>query len=211
MELLLLFAFFSASFIGFMILMILDARTLIIRPPKLTVAEGSADSSSPANSATHEEDATSGQLKVSASVTGAGRAQATSLLGHEFEPKAKKPGRYYVVGVYDYRSRLNVAPTGGEVKIMVELRINSKAKTIAQATQNSAGNKLNPASGQFASITKKHLISLQPGQQCKASLAVTAVAESTPDNENANCVAEATLKVKEIQLRPSVLNLFVIY
>ncbi len=211
MELLLLFAFFSASFIGFMILMILDARTLIIRPPKLTVAEGSADSSSPANSATHEEDPTSGQLKVSASVTGAGRAQATSLLGHEFEPKAKKPGRYYVVGVYDYRSRLNVAPTGGEAKIMVELRINSKAKTIAQATQDSAGNKLNPASGQFASITKKHLISLQPGQQCKASLAVTAVAESTPGNENTNCVAEATLKVKEIQLRPSVLNLFVIY
>ena len=211
MELFLLFAFFSASFIGFIILMILDARTLIIRPPKLTVAEGSADSSSPANSATHEEDATSGQIKVSASVTGAGRAQATSLLGHEFEPKAKKPGRYYVVGVYDYRSRLNVAPTGGQVKIMVELRINSKAKTIAQATQNSAGNKLNPASGQFASITKKHLISLQPGQQCKASLAVTAVAESTPGNENANCVAEATLKVKEIQLRPSVFNLFVIY
>jgi len=211
MELFLLFAFFSLSFVAFITLMILDARTLIIRPPKLTVAEGSADSSSPANSATHEEDATSGKIKVSASVTGAGRAQATSLLGHEFEVKAKKPGRYYVVGVYDYRGRLNVAPSGGQAKITVELRINSKTKTIAQATQNSSGNKLNPASGEFASITKKHLISLQPGQQCKASLAVTAVAEGTQGNENANCVAEATLKVKEIQLKPSVFNLLVIY
>ncbi|MDQ3565974.1 MAG: hypothetical protein M3436_18405 [Pseudomonadota bacterium] len=211
MELFLLFAFFLAGFIVFMTLMILDARTLIIRPPKLTVAEGSADSDSPANSATHEEDTTSGRIKVSANVTGAGRAQATSLLGHEFETKAKKPGRYYVVGVYDYRSRLNVAPTGGQAKIMVELRINSKTKTIAQAAQNSAGNKLNPASGEFASITKKHLISLQPGQQCKASLAVTAVAEGAQGNENANCVAEATLKIKEIQLRPSVFNLLVIY
>ena len=211
MELFLLFAFFCVSFIVFITLMILDARTLIIRPPKLTVAEGSADSSSPANSATHEEDATSGQIKVAASVTGAGRAQATSLLGHEFETKARKPGRYYVVGVYDYRSRLNVAPTGGQANITVELRINSKTKTIAQATQNSAGNTLNPASGEFSSITKRHLISLQPGQQCKASLAVTAVAEGTPGNENANCLVEATLKVKEIQLRPSVFNLFVIY
>ncbi|MGH8524652.1 MAG: hypothetical protein ACREXY_10680, partial [Gammaproteobacteria bacterium] len=180
-------------------------------PPKLSVAEGSADSDSPANSATHEEDATSGQIKVSASVTGAGRAQATSLLGHDFQAKAKKPGRYYVVGVYDYRSRLDVAPTGGQAKIMVELRINTKAKMITQATQNSAGNKLSPASGAFASITKKHLISLQPGQQCRASLAVTAVAESTQGNEDANCVAEATLKVKEIQLKPSVFNLLVIY
>ncbi|MGH8490300.1 MAG: hypothetical protein ACREXS_15875, partial [Gammaproteobacteria bacterium] len=200
-----------ASFIVFITLMILDARTLIIRPPKLTVAEGSADSSSPANSATHQEDTASGQIKVSASVTGAGRAQATSLLGHEFEVKAKKPGRYYVVGVYDYRSRLNVGPTGGQAKIVVELRINSKAKTIAQATQDSAGNTRNPASGEFAPITKKHLISLQPGQQCKASLALTAVAEGMPGNENASCVAEATLKVKEIQLRPSVFNLLVIY
>ncbi len=211
MELFLLFAFFCAGFIVFIILMILDARTLIIRPPKLTVAEGSADSGSPPNSATHEEDTTSGQIKVSANVTGAGRAQATSLLGHEFETKAKKPGRYYVVGVYDYRGRLNVAPTGGQAKIMIELRINSKTKTIAQATQNSAGNKLNPASGEFASITKKHLISLQPGQRCKALLAVTAVAEGAQGNENASSVAEATLKIKEIQLRPSVFNLFVIY
>ncbi|MCI0429528.1 MAG: hypothetical protein L0210_03155 [Rhodospirillales bacterium] len=174
----------------------------------MTIAEGSADSSSPAGSATHEEDAKTGQIKVSASAA-AGRAQATSRVGHEFTVGAKKPGRYYLVAAYDYRGRLNVAPGGGQAKILVEMHINNKTKTIAQATQESSGNKLNPASGEFVSMTKKHLIALKPGQLCKALLAVTAEAEGTQGSQSA--VAEATLKVKEIQLKPSVFNLFVIY
>ncbi len=205
-EISLLFAFFVVSFGVFVLIMIVDAKTIVMRPGKLTVAEGSSEVSSPAATASHDEDKVSGQARLHVNVSGAGRGQAVSMLGCDLEVRGKRPGKYYVVVEFEHRAHLRVAEGAGRVKYSLALQVNAKSVPILAAEQGVPGEKRQPANGEMMATKKKFFVALSPGQPCKAMLVVTAVAEPQAADGKVNCSAEVVAKVKEFQLRPFVGN-----
>ena len=66
MTIILFVLFFLVAFSITALVMYLDVKTLTARPPKFTIAEGSAEASSEQASVTHDEDAKSGRMRVEA-------------------------------------------------------------------------------------------------------------------------------------------------
>ncbi|MGH8584026.1 MAG: hypothetical protein ACREWG_14845 [Gammaproteobacteria bacterium] len=207
-EIAFLFGFFVVSFGVFTLVMLVDARTVVVRPGKLTVAEGSSEVSSPAATASHDEGKDSGQVQLHVNVSGAGRGQAVSMLGCDLEVRGKKPGKYFVVVDLEHRAHLRVAEGAGRAKYSLALQVNAKSVPILAAEQGVAGEKRLPANGEMVATKKKFFVALTPGQPCKAMLVVTAVAEPQAADDKINCTAEVVAKVKEFQLRPFVGNFF---
>src|SRR4051812_23653008 len=96
--------FFLVAFAITALVMYLDAKTLVARPPKFGIAEGSAEATSEQASVVHDEDAKSGRMRVEAVLNGAGRGRASATLGHEFQVRGPKAARFYVIVEYEYRA-----------------------------------------------------------------------------------------------------------
>jgi hypothetical protein len=201
-----LVAFFLAAFSIMALVMYLDARTLTARPPKLTIAEGSAEATSEQASVAHDEDAKSGRMRVEAVVNGAGRGQASSTLGHEFQVRSKKTGRFYVVVEYEYRAGVRVADGAGRSSAVLDLHIGEKSARISETLQDGLGDRSVPEQGETLPRSKKILTTLKPGPT-RVWMGLSAVAEQTGD-ATANCRAEADVKVTAISVKPTLGSLF---
>lgn len=201
-----LVAFFLAAFSIMALVMYLDAQTLTARPPKLTIAEGSAEASSEQASVAHDEDGTSGRMRVEAVLNGAGRGQASSTLGHEFQVRSKKTGRFYVVIEYEYRAGVRVADGAGKSSAVLDLHIGDKSARISETLQNGLGDQRVPEQGEVLKASKKILTILKPGPT-RVWVGLSAVAEQTGDS-SANCRAEADAKVTAISVKPTLGSLF---
>jgi hypothetical protein len=197
---------FVAAFSIMALVMYLDAQTLTARPPKFTIAEGSAEATSEQASVTHDEDAKSGRMRVEAVLNGAGRGQAASTLGHEFQVRSKKSGRFYVEVEYEYRAGVRVADGAGKSSAVLDLHIGEKSATISETLQNGLGNQNVPEQGEMQQGNKKILTTLQPGPT-RVWVGLSAVAEQTGDS-TANCRAEADAKVTAISVKPTLGSLF---
>ncbi|MDQ3776371.1 MAG: hypothetical protein M3461_19445 [Pseudomonadota bacterium] len=201
-----LVAFFLAAFSIMALVMYLDAQTLTARPPKLTIAEGSAEASSEQASVAHDEDAKSGRMRVEAVLNGAGRGQASSTLGHEFQVRSKKTGRFYVVIEYEYRAGVRVADGAGKSSAVLDLHIGDKSARISETLQDGLGDQRVPEQGEVLKASKKILTILKPGPT-RVWVGLSAVAEQTGD-ASANCRAEADAKVTAISVKPTLGSLF---
>lgn len=200
-----LVAFFLVAFSIMALVMYLDAQTLTVRPPKFTIAEGSAEASEQASVA-HDEDATSGRMRVEAVLNGAGRGQASSTLGHEFQVRGKKAGRFYVLVEYEYRAGVRVADGAGKSSAVLDLHIGEKSAGISETLQNGLGDQSVPEQGETLAGSKKILTTLKPGPT-RVWVGLSAVAEGTADS-SANCRAEADAKVTAISIKPTLGSLF---
>ncbi len=201
-----LFFFFLVAFSITALVMYLDARTLVARPPKLTIAEGSAEASSEQASVAHDEDGTSGRMRVEAVLNGAGRGQASSTLGHEFQVRAKQSGRFYVMVEYEYRAGVRVADGAGKSSAVLDLHIGEKSARISETLQNGLGDQRVPEQGEVLKASKKILTILKPGPT-RVWVGLSAVAEQTASS-SANCRAEAHAKVTAITVKPTLGSLF---
>ncbi|MGH8478264.1 MAG: hypothetical protein ACREXK_01465 [Gammaproteobacteria bacterium] len=201
-----LFFFFLVAFSITALVMYLDARTLVARPPKLTIAEGSAEASSEQASVAHDEDGTSGRMRVEAVLNGAGRGQASSTLGHEFQVRAKQSGRFYVMVEYEYRAGVRVADGAGKSSAVLDLHIGEKSARISETLQNGLGDQRVPEQGEVLKASKKILTILKPGPT-RVWVGLSAVAEQTASS-SANCRAEAHAKVMAITVKPTLGSLF---
>lgn len=205
-ELVLLMAFFVASFVTFALVMLVDTKVVVVRPPKLSFADGTAEANSADAEARHEEDKSNGTLRVRAAVQGGGRAEAVAELGHEFEIRAKKPGRYTIVAVCERATHLKVTSGAARLHLAMHLNIKDKSLPIGELTYSDIGERKIPPAGGLGPITKKEAVTLKPGQPCKVSVRVTATAEQTGAPEPVYCFIEIMVKVKELQLRPALAN-----
>jgi hypothetical protein len=201
-----LVVFFLVAFTIMALVMYLDAQTLTARPPKFTIAEGSAEASSEQALVAHDEDATSGRMRVEAVLNGAGRGQASSTLGHEFQVRGKKPGRFYVMVEYEYRARVRVADGTAKSSAVLDLHIGEKSAGISETLQNGLGDQSVPEQGETLEGSKKILTTLKPGPT-RVWVGLSAVAEGTADS-SANCRAEADAKVTAISIKPTLGSLF---
>ncbi|MGH8576852.1 MAG: hypothetical protein ACREXJ_08080 [Gammaproteobacteria bacterium] len=202
----LFFFFFLVAFSITALVMYLDAQTLTARPPKFSIAEGSAEASSEQASVAHGEDAKSGRMRVEAVLNGAGRGQASSTLGHEFQVRGKKTGRFYVLVEYEYRAGVRVADGAGRSSAVLDLHIGEKSAKISETLQDGLGNQGVPDQGEVLKTSKKILTTLKPGPT-RVWVGLSAVAEGTGDS-SANCRAEADAKVTAISVKPTLGSLF---
>ena len=163
MLIILFVVFFLVAFSITALVMYLDARTLTARPPKFTIAEGSAEATSEQASVTHDEDAKTGRMRVEAVLNGAGRGQASSTLGHEFQVRDKKAGRFYVVVEYEYRAGVRMADGAGKSSAVLDLHIGEKSANISDTLQEGLGNQNVPDQGEVLKASKKILTTLKPG------------------------------------------------
>lgn len=207
-ELVLLMVFFGGSFAVFALVMLIDAKTIVVRPPNLSVAEGRAEASSTEVEATHEEDKASGSLRVRAAVHGAGRARVAAQLGHEFEIRAKRPGRYHITAVYEHMTEFRIVSGSARLNVLMHLNIKDKSMPIGELTYTDIGNRRVPPSGGYTVVTKKQMVALKADAPCRVSIGVTATAEQAGGVERVNCHVEAVTKLKELQLRPALGNFF---
>jgi hypothetical protein len=198
--------FFLLAFSITALVMYLDAKTLVARPPKFTIAEGSAEATSERASVAHDEDAKTGRIRVEAVLNGAGRGQASSTLGHEFQVRAKHPGRFYVVVEYEYRATVRVADGAGRSSAALDLHIGEKSATISETLQDGLGNQSMPDQGEILKASKKILTTLKPGP-ARVWMSLSAVAEQAGDS-TANCRAEADAKITAISVKPTLGSLF---
>jgi hypothetical protein len=198
--------FFALVFAVTALMMYLDTRTLVARPPKLTVAEGTAEASTDQASATHDEDAKTGRMRVQAVLNGAGQGQASATLGHEFAVRGKKAGRYYVVVEYEQQAEARVADGEGSARAVLDLRIGEKQATITETRQDGRGDRILPEQGEVVKTSKKVLTNLKPGPS-RIVVCLSAVAEQTGSG-SANCRAEAQVKVTAITVKPTLGSLF---
>ena len=197
--------FFLVAFAITALVMYLDAQTLVARPPKFSIAEGSAEATSEQVSVTHDEDAKSGRMRVEAVLNGTGRGQASSTLGHEFQVRGKKAGRFYVEIEYEYRADVRVADGAGKSSAVLDLHIGEKTAKISETLQNGLGNQNVPDQGEVPKSSKKILTTLKPGP-IRVWVGLSAVAEAT--GASANCRAEADAKVTAISVKPTLGSLF---
>ena len=193
--------FFLVAFAITALVMYLDAKTLVARPPKLSIAEGSAEATSEQASVAHDEDAKSGRMRVEAVLNGAGRGQASATLGHEFQVRAKRAGRFYIVVEYEYRAGVRVADGAGRSSAVLELHIGEKSAKISETLQNGLGDQRVPDQGEVLKASKKILTTLKPGPT-RVWVGLSAVAEGTGDS-SANCRAEADAKITTITVKPT--------
>jgi len=193
--------FFLVAFAITALVMYLDAKTLVARPPKFTIAEGSAEASSEQASVAHDEDAKSGRIRVEAVLNGAGRGQASATLGHEFQVRAKRAGRFYIVVEYEYRAGVRVADGAGRSSAVLELHIGEKSAKISETLQDGLGDQRVPDQGEVLKASKKILTTLKPGPT-RVWVGLSAVAEGTGDS-SANCRAEADAKITTITVKPT--------
>jgi hypothetical protein len=193
--------FFLLAFSITALVMYLDAKTLVARPPKFTIAEGSAEASSEQASVAHDEDAKSGRIRVEAVLNGAGRGQASATLGHEFQVRAKRAGRFYIVVEYEYRAGVRVADGAGRSSAVLELHIGEKSAKISETLQDGLGDQRVPDQGEVLKASKKVLTTLKPGPT-RVWVGLSAVAEGTGDS-SANCRAEADAKITTITVKPT--------
>jgi hypothetical protein len=193
--------FFLVAFAITALVMYLDAKTLVARPPKFTIAEGSAEASSEQASVAHDEDAKSGRIRVEAVLNGAGRGQASATLGHEFQVRAKRAGRFYIVVEYEYRAGVRVADGAGRSSAVLELHIGEKSAKISETLQDGLGDQRVPDQGEVLKASKKVLTTLKPGPT-RVWVGLSAVAEGTGDS-SANCRAEADAKITTITVKPT--------
>ncbi|MGH8564994.1 MAG: hypothetical protein ACREXW_13280 [Gammaproteobacteria bacterium] len=200
------FFFFLVAFSITALVMYLDAQTLTARPPKFSIAEGSAEASSEQASVAHDEDAKSGRMRVEAVLNGAGRGQASSTLGHEFQVRGKKAGRFYVVVEYEYRAGVRVADGAGRSSAELDLHIGEKSAKISETLQDGLGNQGVPDQGEVLKASKKIVTTFKPGPT-RIWVSLSAVAEGTGDS-SANCRAEADAKVMAISVKPTLGSLF---
>ena len=198
--------FFLVAFAITALVMYLDAQTLVVRPPKFTIAEGSAEATSEQASVAHEEDAKSGRMRVEAVLNGAGRGQASSTLGHEFQVRGKKAGRFYLEVEYEYRASVRVADGAGRSSAVLDLHIGEKSAKISETLQDGLGNQNVPDQGEVPKATKKILTTLKPGP-IRVWVGLSTVAEATGDS-SANCRAEADAKITAISVKPTLGSLF---
>lgn len=198
--------FFVAAFSITALVMYLDARTLTARPPKFSIAEGSAEATSEQASVAHDEDAKSGRMRVEAVLNGAGRGHASATLGHEFQVRSNKPGRFYVVVEYEYRAGVRVADGAGKSSAVLDLHIGEKSAQISETLQNGLGDQSVPEQGEMQQRSKKIVTTLKPGPT-RVWMGLSAVAEQTGDS-TANCRAEADVKVTAISVKPTLGSLF---
>ncbi len=198
--------FFLVAFAITALVMYLDAQILVARPPKFTIAEGSAEATSEQASVAHEEDAKSGRMRVEAVLNGAGRGQASSTLGHEFQVRGKKAGRFYVEVEYEYRAGVRVADGAGRSSAVLDLHIGEKSAKISETLQDGLGNQNVPDQGEVPKTSKKILTTLKPGP-IRVWVGLSAVAEATGDSR-ANCRAEADAKIAAISVKPTLGSLF---
>ena len=198
--------FFLVAFSITALVMYLDAATLTARPPKFSIAEGSAEATSEQASVTHDEDAKTGRMRVEAVLNGAGRGQASSTLGHEFQVRGKKAGRFYVMVEYEYRAGIRVADGAGRLSAVLDLHIGEKSANISDTRQDGLGNQNVPDQGEVLKASKKIVTTLKPGPT-RVWVGLSAVAEATGDS-SANCRAEAEAKVMLISVKPTLGNVF---
>ena len=198
--------FFLVAFAITALVMYLDAKTLVARPPKLSIAEGSAEASSEQASVAHDEDAKSGRMRVEAVLNGAGRGQASATLGHEFQVRAKRAGRFYIVVEYEYRAGVRVADGAGRSSAVLDLHIGEKSAKISETLQDGLGDQRVPDQGEVLKASKKVLTTLKPGPT-RVWVGLSAVAEGTGDS-SANCRAEADARVTAISVKPTLGSLF---
>jgi len=201
MTIVLFVLFFLVAFAITAVVMYLDAKTLVARPPKFTIAEGSAEASSEQASVAHDEDAKSGRIRVEAVLNGAGRGQASATLGHEFQVRAKRAGRFYIVVEYEYRAGVRVADGAGRSSAVLDLHIGEKSAKISETLQNGLGDQRVPDQGEVLKASKKVLTTLKPGPT-RVWVGLSAVAEGTGDS-SANCRAEADAKITTITVKPT--------
>ena len=201
MTIVLFVLFFLVAFAITAVVMYLDAKTLVARPPKFTIAEGSAEASSEQASVAHDEDAKSGRIRVEAVLNGAGRGQASATLGHEFQVRAKRAGRFYIVVEYEYRAGVRVADGAGRSSAVLELHIGEKSAKISETLQDGLGDQRVPDQGEVLKASKKVLTTLKPGPT-RVWVGLSAVAEGTGDS-SANCRAEADAKITTITVKPT--------
>jgi len=199
--------FFLLAFSITALVMYLDAKTLVARPPKLSIAEGSAEATSEQASVAHDEDAKSGLMRVEAVLNGAGRGQAYSTLGHEFQVRGTKAVRFYVIVEYEYRAGVRVADGAGKSSAVLDLHIGEKSAKISETLQDGLGNQNVPDQGEVPKTTKKILTTLKPGPT-RVWVGLSAVAEATGDS-SANCRAEADAKITAISVKPTLGSLVV--
>ncbi len=198
--------FFVLAFSITALVMYLDAQTLVARPSKFTIAEGSAEASSEQASVAHDEDAQSGRMRVEAVLNGTGRGQASATLGHEFQVRGKKAGRFYVVIEYEYRAVVRVADGTGKSSAVLDLHIGEKSATISETQQNGLGHQSVPEQGEVLTASKKVLTTLKPGPT-RIWVGLYAIAEETGDS-SAHCRAEANARITAISVKMALGNLF---
>ncbi len=202
--------FFVLVFSVMGLLMYLDAKTLVARPPKLSIAEGSAEAVTDQASATHDEDAKTGRMRVEAVLNGSGRGHAACSLGHEFALRGKKPVKFYVIVEYEYRAAVQVADGPGKSRAVLALHIGEKSTPISETLQAGVGHQNIPLSGSVSgeseSGSKKVLTTLKPGPT-RVWLGLTASAEQSAES-NASCRVEANAKITAITVKPTVGSLF---
>jgi len=199
--------FFLLAFSITALVMYLDAKTLVARPPKFSIAEGSAEATSEQASVAHDEDAKSGRMRVEAVLNGTGRGQASSTLGHEFQVRAKRAGPFYIVVEYEYRAGVRVADGAGKSSAVLDLHIGEKSAKISETLQNGLGDQRVPDQGEALKASKKVLTTLKPGPT-RVWVGLSAVAEGTGDS-SANCRAEADAKIMAISVKPTLGSLVV--
>jgi hypothetical protein len=198
--------FFLVAFAITALVMYLDAQTLVARPPKFSIAEGSAEATSEQASVAHDEDAKTGRMRVEAVLNGAGRGQASSTLGHEFQVRGKKAGRFYVEIEYEYRADVRVADGAGKSSAVLDLHIGEKSAKISETMQDGLGNQNVPDQAEVPKSSKEILTTLKPGP-IRVWVGLSAVAEATGDS-SANCRAEADAKITAISVKPTLGSLF---
>lgn len=198
--------FFLVVFVITALMMYLDVKTLVARPPKLSVAEGTTEASTEQVSAAHDEDPKTGRMRVEAVLNGSGRGQASATLGHDFVVRGKKTSRYYIVIEYEYRAEARVADGAGGARAVLSLHIGDKSATITETRQDGMGHQTVPEQGEAVKASKKVLTNLKPGPS-RVCVGLSAVAEQTGD-ASANCRAQAHVKISAITVKPTLASLF---
>ena len=194
---LIILSFFGIGLLA--VIMYLDSITQVVEAKYFSFLDGSADASGNGQ-ADHQEDKDAGTVNAVASVSGAGTAQATAKLGHEFHYRGKKPKQGMIEVKLSYRANVKVAGEGGQANIYLRVEPEKNKTHIIEFEQTSPGEQRKPTSDKYLSVVRNFRISeILPDS--KFQVYVEAHAEC-PAGGSAQRSAQIEARVEMIKFRP---------
>ena len=197
-----LILFFLVAIAGLGLMIYMDIKPTVVKPPQLNYADGLQNMAAEAT-ATHQEDKANGEVRAESTVNGNGKAEASAELGHEFQYRGKEGKKFNPSIHFRYRAHVQVDQGEGQAGALIQtVLLPGSTNEVIKEALTEVGVKDIPGEENFTtSVQRLPPVFLEPNQKCKVFLRVTAFAEAL-GSEKASCRTEVIGRIAEVRLTP---------
>lgn len=191
---------FVVFLLGLGITIWIDRKKTYLSPPNLNFQDGTGEADGEGVLAEHEESTETGDLKAKVSAGGAGSASSCAMAGFEYSFDGEREKIMVAEIRLSYAFSISAVNSASKVKARVEMCMNSKSVTIAEASLPAQEAGVSSLADAVSEKTQKLAASVNPSESMKIYIRVYAEIE----NAEGDASAEVTANIDEIMYRDEI-------